>query len=73
MIINDSKFKVSTTSDLNEICRPNNRTPPSFSVINQQTHNTIGVEDLNNISGKVLLVYYTDPINKTAIPTLLVS
>jgi len=73
MTMGDFKFKVSTISTLNKIHRPDNRTPPSFSVINQQTYNTIGVEVLNNISREILLACHMDPINKTAIPTLLDS
>jgi len=73
MTMGDSKFKIPTTSTLNEIHRPDNRTPPSFSVINQQIHNTIGVEGLNDISGEIPLACHMDPINKTAIPTLLDS
>jgi len=73
MTMGNSEFKVPTTSTLNEIHRPDNRTPPSFSVINQQTHNTIGMEGLNDISGEIPLAYHMDPINKTAIPILLDS
>ena len=73
MTMGDSEFKVLTTSTLNEIYRPDNRTPPSFSIINQQTHNTMGVEGLNDISGEIPLACHIDPINKTAIPTLLDS
>ena len=69
MTMGDFKFKVSTISTLNKIHRPDNRTPPSFSVINQQTYNTIGVEVLNNISREILLACHMDPINKTTIPT----
>jgi len=73
MTMGNSEFKVPTTSTLNRIHRPNNRTPPSFSVINQQTHNTMGLESLNNISGEIPLACHMDPINKTAISTLLDS
>ena len=73
MTMGNSKFKISTISTLNEIHRPNNRTPPSFSVINQQIHNTMEVEGLNDISGEIPLACHMDPINKTTIPTLLDS
>jgi len=73
MIMGDSEFKILTISTLNEIHRPDNRTPPSFSVINQQTHNTMGVEGLNDISREIPLACHIDSINKTAIPILLDS
>jgi len=73
MTMGNSEFKVPTISTLNEIHRPDNRTPLSFSVINQQIHNTIEVKSLNDISEEIPLACCMDSINKTAISTLLDS
>jgi len=73
MTIGDSEFKVSAIPDLNETREPDNRVLPSFSVISQQKHNTMEVENLSNASGEVLLVCHMEPLNKTVVPTLLDS
>ena len=69
----DSKFKVPTISNPNEIYSLDNKTSSSFSILNQQMYNTMGVESLRNVSGEILLVCYIDPINKSDISMLLDS
>jgi len=71
--IGDSKFKVSTTSNLNETHSPNDKTLSSLSILNQQMCNTIEIVSLRNVSREIPLVYHMDPINKSDIPTLLNS
>ena len=73
MMMGDSKFKVPTISNPNEIYSLDNKTSSSFSILNQQMYNTMGVESLRNVSGEILLVCYTDPINKSDISMLLDS
>ena len=73
MMMGDSKFKVPTTSNPNETHSPDDKTPPSFSILNQQMCDTIGVENLRNVSGEIPLVCHTNPINKSNIPMLLDS
>jgi len=73
MTMDNSEFKVPTTSDINETHKPDDRVPPSFSVIDQQNHNTMGVESLSDASGEVPLVCHMEALNKTVISTLLDS
>ena len=73
MMMGDSKFKVPTISNPNEIYSLDNKTSSSFSILNQQMCNTMGVESLRNVSGEILLVCYIDPINKSDISMLLDS
>ena len=73
MMMGDSKFKVPTISNPNEIYSLDNKTSSSFSILNQQMYNTMGVESLRNVSGEILLVCYIDPINKSDISMLLDS
>ena len=73
MMMGDSKFKVPTISNPNEIYSLDNKTSSSFSILNQQMYNIMGVESLRNVSGEILLVCYTDSINKSDISMLLDS
>jgi len=73
MPMGDSEFKVFATSDINETCKPDDKVSPSSSVIDQQNHNTMGVESLSDASREVPLVCHMKALNKTVVPTLLDS
>ena len=73
MMMGNSEFKVPTISNPNEIYSLDNKTSSSFSILNQQMCNTMGVESLRNVSGEILLVCYIDLINKSDISMLLDS
>jgi len=72
-MMSDSKFEVSTTSNLNETHSPDDKIPPSFSILNQQMYDTMEVVSLRNVSREIPLVCHVDPINKSDIPILLNS
>jgi len=69
----DTEFKVSATSALNDDCIPNDKPPSSSSDPNQQTYKTKEVESLKGIFAERPLVFYTNSNNKPNILTLLDS